>query len=90
MIGPQNKFNNKLMYVIFCFLEYDFGHSARVFSGDILPLASEFSNNYLSVFTWFSSFTSTCSGERGTACHGAHSVSRVFSITIQFRYVVAI
>ena len=29
-------------------------------------------------------------GERGTVCHGAHSVSGVFSITIHFRYVVAI
>ena len=29
-------------------------------------------------------------GERGTFCHGAHSVSRGFSKTIQIRYYVAI
>ena len=34
-------------------------------------------------------FIHLCSGERGTFCHGAHSVSRGFSVTIQFRYYVA-
>ena len=29
-------------------------------------------------------------GERGNGCHGAHYVSRGFSITIQFRRYVAI
>ena len=29
-------------------------------------------------------------GKRDTFCHGAHSVSRGFSITIEFRYYVAI
>ena len=31
-----------------------------------------------------------CRGERGTVCHGAHFVSGVYSIAIQFRYVVAL